>query len=65
MEVLSRTLCLAQEDGRLDGVRLTQNGLSLTHNLYADDVILFGKATEQEAVKLKEILENFGKLSGL
>jgi Reverse transcriptase (RNA-dependent DNA polymerase) len=65
MEVLSRTLCSSQEEGGLDGVCLTQNGLSLIHSLYADDVILFGKATEQEAVKLKEILDNFGKLSGL
>jgi Reverse transcriptase (RNA-dependent DNA polymerase) len=64
MEVLFCILCLAQKEERLDGVRLTLNGLPLTHNFYADDVILFERATEQEAAKLKEILENFGQLSG-
>lgn len=38
---------------------------TLTSILYADDLIIMGKATEKEAMEYKTILDEFGYHSGL
>jgi Reverse transcriptase (RNA-dependent DNA polymerase) len=64
MEVLSRQLTMMNQTNCI-GVMLSPQAPPLTHNFYADDVILFGKTDEQEASTLMKILEMFGSLSGL
>jgi Reverse transcriptase (RNA-dependent DNA polymerase) len=65
MEPLSRLLTDAQVKGDLRGVVLAPGAPPLTHCLYADDVILFGRAEDREAKELADIMNLFGMLSGL
>ncbi|KAI0511880.1 hypothetical protein KFK09_012514 [Dendrobium nobile] len=41
------------------------DGFTLTHLLYADDVLTFGEATTENCVKLNSILNTFANASGL
>jgi Reverse transcriptase (RNA-dependent DNA polymerase) len=65
MEVLLRMLSRAQIEGRLKGIQLVDGALPITHNLYADDLVLFGLTDEREMSYLAEITDNFGKMSEL
>jgi hypothetical protein len=49
MEFLTKGMNRTADEGRIEGVRLVPNEPRLTHALYADNVILFGQATEVEA----------------
>ncbi|PKU78781.1 Putative ribonuclease H protein [Dendrobium catenatum] len=44
---------------------ITLDGFTLTHLLYADDVIIFGEATTENCISLKNILNTFANASGL
>jgi Reverse transcriptase (RNA-dependent DNA polymerase) len=65
MEPLTRKLNDAQVRGVLRGAVLAPGAPPLTHYLYADDVVLFGEAGAREAQALAEIMDLFGRLSGL
>ncbi|KAL0924454.1 hypothetical protein M5K25_005285 [Dendrobium thyrsiflorum] len=51
------------EDGRFLGIEL--QGFKLTHLLYADDLLVFGKATANNCRTLSLHLSTFAKASGL
>lgn len=36
-------------EGRLSGVKITRASPKITHLMYADDVVIYGKATREEA----------------
>jgi hypothetical protein len=42
-------------------VKICARAPGVSHLLFADDTLLFFKATNQEATRVKEILENYGK----
>ena len=54
----------AANRGDMKGFALCRNGPRLTHLLFADDSLLFCKATNQECSNILEILEVYGSCSG-
>jgi hypothetical protein len=58
VEGLSRILLKLVEDGKIEGL-LVAKGIRLTHLLYVDDIILFGKGSLAEWKVIKEALDLF------
>jgi hypothetical protein len=54
----SKILKMLVEDGSLEGF-LVENGFRITHFLYVDDVIMFGKGSMQEWKVFKDTLNMF------
>lgn len=46
-------------EGLLKSVKASRRGLEISHLLFADDCILFGKETNRRAIVLKEILKEY------
>ena len=51
-------------DGHIRGVAICRNGPKVSHLFFADDSVLFCRATEAECNKILEILEVYEKGSG-
>jgi zinc-binding in reverse transcriptase len=64
MDVLSRFLQYKVNLGQINGVKLARNAPSMTNLLFADDLILMGQATVQEASCILQTLQAFCKASG-
>lgn len=62
VDVLSRMIDLAVQRNLLRGFQISSPRLS--HLLFADDNILFGEVTIQEAYQLRNILNDYGGASG-
>ena len=63
-EVLSR---LIEHDLRLKnvaGIRTSISGSTISHVMFADDIVLFSKASKKDAENLVKILEKYCKWSG-
>ena len=58
-EVLSRLLLHQESQELLKGIKIAHNCSPITHLLFADDLILFAKATSSEANILKSILDRY------
>jgi hypothetical protein len=65
MEVLSQIIMKSIEDGQWKPVRLSRNGPPLSHLFFADDVLLFAKATKSQALLISNLLKKFATYSGL
>ncbi|CAJ2627607.1 unnamed protein product [Trifolium pratense] len=65
MECLSQAIIKAVDDGYWKPVRLSKNGPPLSHLFFADDVLLFSKATNSQALKIATILTRSASCSGL
>ena len=65
MEGLGRMINIAKEEGRIKGLKLTQNGDTLTHKQFVDDTMLWGTPTVKEAKAFKQILQDFAKAAGI
>jgi hypothetical protein len=63
-EVLSRLLLRIESQGLLKGIKIARNCSPITHLLFADDLILFAKATSSEATLLNSILDRYCQWSG-
>jgi hypothetical protein len=63
-EVLSRLLLCHESQELVKGIKIARNCSSITHLLFADDLILFAKATSSEATLLKSILDRYCQWSG-
>lgn len=50
--------------GAIKGVSIYRNGPKLTHFLFADDSLLFCRATKQDCQKVLEILSSYERVSG-
>lgn len=46
-------------EGLLQGVSICQGALVISHLLFADDNLLFGKATMEECMVIKSVLEDY------
>jgi hypothetical protein len=65
MECLSQVIIKVVADGYWKPVRLSRNGPPLSHLFFADDVLLFAKATNSQAQNIATILTRFASYSGL
>ena len=54
----------AERCGSISGFRIGSRGPKLSHLLFADDTLLFGKASLQEAQHIKTILDLYKAASG-
>ncbi|KAK9993595.1 hypothetical protein SO802_023298 [Lithocarpus litseifolius] len=63
-EGLHRMIKKAADDGEIQGVSICRNGPKLTHLFFADDSLLFCRATTQECQKVLEILSSYERVSG-
>ncbi|CAN1726075.1 LINE-1 retrotransposable element ORF2 protein [Linum perenne] len=52
------------EDGSIHGIKIKGGCPILSHCLFADDTVIFGKATEEEASKIINIINEYGMISG-
>nr|POF02849.1 hypothetical protein CFP56_10907 [Quercus suber] len=51
-------------DGNISGAKPSIRGLAITHVMYADDIVLFSKATKNDAKRLADCLEKYCTWSG-
>jgi hypothetical protein len=58
-EALSRILQQQESLGILKGIKIAKNCPPITHLLFADDLIIFAKATSTEAVSIKSNIDLF------
>eukprot|EP00253_Pinus_taeda_P032242 PITA_32242 len=64
MEELGRAIIAAKKEGRIQGLRLTQNGDTVTHQQFVDDTMLQGIPTVKEAKAFKQTLYEFAMAGG-
>ena len=62
MEGLSRLISKEKEEHRLEGIKISMV-LRISHVLFVDDVLLFGKGTMEEWQVCKDILDIFSNAS--
>lgn len=65
MEFLSRQFQLHLARGSIRGISLARTAPRISHVIYADDLMIMGKATLSEAQQIITILEEFASVSGL
>lgn len=64
METLGHSITKAVEDGRWKPCHVTRASRSLSHLFFADDLLLFGKASTPQAETMMQILQQFCTASG-
>lgn len=64
VDCLSHLMNKAVEHGRIQGIQLAEGAPKLTHLFFADDALLFGRATVENMYQLVEILNVYSKASG-
>lgn len=64
IDVLSHMISNHRSSGSLQGMTLAPSSPPLTHLFFADDAILFTKATNQEFYQLQQILNSFSEALG-
>ncbi|XP_028767839.1 uncharacterized protein LOC114725488 [Neltuma alba] len=64
IDKLSHLICDAVKDGSWKPVRVAKEGPSISHLMFADDILLFGAATEQQALCMMSCLNKFCLASG-
>ena len=63
-EGLNGLINMAADKDHIKGYALCRNSPRLTHLLFADDSLLFCRATIQECQQVLNILETYGRCSG-
>jgi hypothetical protein len=53
-----------QDHNLLNGLAIAQNAPKVSHLFFADDNIIFCKASKAEATQLKEVFEEYQRISG-
>ena len=64
MEKLSHIINQQLHDRLWKPVKISREGLEISHLFFTDDLILFGLASENQANVMRECLESFCDLSG-
>lgn len=63
-EILSRLLNQELRQKSIRGIKTSKRGPIITHVMYADDIVLFSKATKKDATSISWILEKYCLWSG-
>lgn len=63
-EGLSALLYKAEEEGRITGLPIARDGTKINHFFFADDSLLFYRATILERANIQGILDRYEKASG-
>lgn len=63
-EILSRMLDHELRLNNICGIKTSISGPTITHVMYADDVVLFTKATRRDAINLVQVLNKYCSWSG-
>lgn len=63
-EVLSRMLGRVENYGLFHGIKVSRRALSLSHLLFADDIMIFSRANTREVNQINIVLEEYARLSG-
>eukprot|EP00253_Pinus_taeda_P010960 PITA_10960 len=61
IEGLGRAIRASKEEGRIQGLRITQGGDTVTHQQFLDDTMLQGTPPVKEAKSFKQILSGFAR----
>ncbi|KAK4274538.1 hypothetical protein QN277_017742 [Acacia crassicarpa] len=64
MDRLSHVICDAVEDGRWRPIRVSNSGPNVSHLMFADDLLLFGVASESQTTCMMKCLQDFMATSG-
>ncbi|GAU31911.1 hypothetical protein TSUD_270960 [Trifolium subterraneum] len=56
--------CIAVRDRKWHGIKAGRNGPEISHLMFADDLLLFGEATEKQMCCVMQVLNSFCNLSG-
>jgi hypothetical protein len=64
VEGFSSLIAKAEADGCICGVRVCKNAPSVSHLLFADDSLILCRATDEEAVNLKDLLQIYEECFG-
>jgi len=63
-EGFSSLLQQAEVEGRIQGVQVSRDAPAVSHLLFADDSLIMCRATEEEAVQLRNLLKIYEEYSG-
>jgi hypothetical protein len=63
-DVFSALISKAQSNKLIHGIKIAPRALEVTHLLFADDSLLFFRANEAEANKIKSIITTYQQASG-
>ena len=63
-EMLSRLFISYKSSGLYSGIKINRYAPSISHLMFADDLFLFGKGTDEAVVVVKEILDKYARWSG-
>jgi hypothetical protein len=63
-EVLSKIIDREHAAGKIMGVAMNRGGTDFTHVMFADDIMLFAKASNREVMSLNSCLEKYCSWSG-
>ena len=64
MDMLSRLLTNGVNNSTFQGIKLSRSCSVLSHLFFADDSLIFFKATPEACASVKNILARFSRLSG-
>lgn len=64
MDSFSRALLHAEQNGSINGMKVTNSSPSVSHLFFADDCLIFSKANASEARILAKIIDQFSLFSG-
>jgi hypothetical protein len=62
--LLSRLLLKGEKLGNVKGMKIARNSPATNHLLFADDLLVFGKASLLEAESIKAYLDKYCSWSG-
>jgi hypothetical protein len=63
-EILSRIILREESLGSLHGIRISRRSPSISHLLFADDVMIFARANANEASVILKCLDTYSSWSG-
>ena len=61
---LSALIKRKTNSGALEELKICRNAPGISHLLFADDTLLFFKATAEQATEVKDVLETYGRCTG-
>lgn len=58
-DILSRMLARAEDQGKLNGVKVSRTSPKITHLMYVEDFVIYCQAKDQEVAVIKDILNQY------